>query len=1026
MNIDNSTDTITSDGVLDDVITFSGTGSIVVPVGTTLQRPTSAGLVNGSIRFNTDLQLMEYYATTGATWTGVQISSAALVNITALASSGLTSYNSTSKTWFARSLTAPTAGFTITNSDGLAGNPTFVLSNDLAAVEALGGTGIAVRTGTDTWALRALAAPAAGFTITNLDGVAGNPTFVLSNDLAAVEALGGTGIAVRTGTDTWALRTLTGTANQITVTNGDGVAGNQTLSFPSSVILPGTLAVTGALYRSSASALTAAGTTQATAFVLVAEQNQFSTVAAGSGAVLPTPTIDGNIVSIKNSGANTLSVYPQVGGSFDAFGVAYAVNAPYLLLPGRNLFLSSFGLKWTAFTGNLNLASEVTGNLPVTNLNSGTSASSATFWRGDGSWANPGAGTINNYISGAQVPNAFFNATLGSGSGLSAQSGIGGAFTTVLVDTVVNNIGGFTFSSGIVTVPYTGLYRMNGQIRLVDFSAKSNIGIGIDLTNNDSAAFAWDNHTNPVAGNDRWTKQYTRLMLLTAGNQPRLFMYSDGATVNISDAVFNLQLVLITDTASTLPISARVASTVNVNVSAPGTAIDGVTLTTNDVILLKNQTTASQNGLYNFNGSAAALTRITDLDTSAELTAGRIINVYAGTTQATTLWMLVTAGATLGVTSLVFTQVAGSGGGGSALTVQDEGTSLSAAVTSINFTGAGVTATGTTAVTVNIPNGLAFTTSTTAPTSPNPGDIWVDTNTGIEFTYVNDGNSSQWAELTGGAVGPTGPASTVAGPTGPASTVAGPTGPAGVTAVLDEGVTLSSAVTSINFVGSGITATGTTAVTVTVQGNGLIPVRCASTVAVNLAAPGTSIDSQVLNTGDLILIKNQAVSSENGVYVFATQSTPLTRSSSMASGAVIPGGIIVTAPDGAAQRGTSWMLANSGASTTTVGTTGLTWVRVSSFTNTGFSTIDFGTGLGTQEASVVVTGQIGIADINSNVRVQILGDGVTSSHPASDHQYAPLFIGLSVGNIVSGVGFTIFARCINSMTGQFIIRWQWS
>ena len=84
--------------------------------------------------------------------------------------------------------------------------------------------------------------------------------------------------------------------------------------------------------------------------------------------------------------------------------------------------------------------------------------------------------------------------------------------------------------------------------------------------------------------------------------------------------------------------------------------------------------------------------------------------------------------------------------------------------------------TGTTGSTGSTGAGL-YTFSSTPPASPSFGDRWVDTNSGIEYTYIYDGNSSQWVEThASGFVGPTGPS--VTGPTGAASTVTGPTGAA--------------------------------------------------------------------------------------------------------------------------------------------------------------------------------------------------------------------------------------------------------
>jgi Pectate lyase superfamily protein len=110
--------------------------------------------------------------------------------------------------------------------------------------------------------------------------------------------------------------------------------------------------------------------------------------------------------------------------------------------------------------------------------------------------------------------------------------------------------------------------------------------------------------------------------------------------------------------------SVRVATTTAGTLASSfenGDTVDGVTLATGDRILIKDQATASENGIYTVNASGTP-TRATDADSSAEVTGGLAVWVNEGTTNADTGWVLTTNDAiTLGSTSLTFTQFSGLG-----------------------------------------------------------------------------------------------------------------------------------------------------------------------------------------------------------------------------------------------------------------------------------------------------------------------------------------------------------------------------
>jgi hypothetical protein len=105
--------------------------------------------------------------------------------------------------------------------------------------------------------------------------------------------------------------------------------------------------------------------------------------------------------------------------------------------------------------------------------------------------------------------------------------------------------------------------------------------------------------------------------------------------------------------------SARVATTENIDLSAPGAAIDGVSLSNKDRVLVWKQTDASQNGVYAWDSASTAMTRATDMDEAGEFPSAALF-VSAGSAWGDTGFVCTNDVApTLGTTAIEFVQFSG-------------------------------------------------------------------------------------------------------------------------------------------------------------------------------------------------------------------------------------------------------------------------------------------------------------------------------------------------------------------------------
>lgn len=241
---------------------------------------------------------------------------------------------------------------------------------------------------------------------------------------------------------------------------------------------------------------------------------------------------------------------------------------------------------------------------------------------------------------------------------LSSNQTIGGTktFSNAISGSITGNAGTATALQTARNFSISG----DGSASAVSFDGTGNVSLSFTLANSGASAGTYTKVTVDAKG--RITSGATAALsdLSAAAGDISIGGYkitnlaepaasTDAATKNYVDSVAQ---------GLDVKASARAATTANITLSGTQT-IDGVSVIAGDRVLVKNQSTAADNGIYVV--ASGSWTRSTDANSWAELVSAFIF-IEEGSTQADSGWVCtVNSGGTLGSTSVTFTQFSSAG-----------------------------------------------------------------------------------------------------------------------------------------------------------------------------------------------------------------------------------------------------------------------------------------------------------------------------------------------------------------------------